>query len=238
MTEPVPGQIQGTQTVARGLMALLAVIDSGDGMTVQELAAELGVHRTIAYRLLQTLVAFRFVMQGKDGVYRPGSRLATLADAYLPALREAALPAMREVADEIGCTVCLFVAEGDEAVSVALIEPTTASSHIRFKAGMRTPIDRGSAGYALLAAMPPVPGEPANATVARARGYATSHGEIEVNAFGVAAAIPQSHPPACLNLITYREDQAEAAEKVILKAAETVGRALRVPHVASWRNPG
>ena len=235
-TEPVPGQIPGTQTLARGLQALLAVIESGDGMSVQELAAVLRVHRTIAYRLLQTHAAFGFVMQGNDGVYRAGPRLATLADAYLPALREAALPIMREVADEVGCTACLFVAEADEAVSVALVEPATSSSHLRFKAGMRTPVDRGSAGYALLAARPAVPGEPAGATQARERGYAVSHGEVEIDGYGVAAAIPQFHPPACLNMITYREDQAKAAEKVIVNAAEVVGRALRVPHVQSWRN--
>lgn len=233
MTEPATGQLPaGTQTLARGLQALLAVVESSDGLSVQKLAGELEVHRTIAYRLLQTLAAFRFIRQGNDGIYRPGARLATLADAYLPTLREAALPAMREVAEEIGCTVSLFVDEGDEAVSVALVEPVTASHHLRFKAGMRTPMNRGAAGYALLAAGPPMPGEPAKVTRARKLGYATSHGEVEIDAYAVAAAIPDSHPAACLNLITYREAQAKTAEKKILHAAEKVGRALRLPHVS------
>ena len=67
---------------------------------------------------------------------------------------------MREVADDIGCTVSLFVAERGEAVSVALVELTTVSFHLRFKEGMRTPLDLGDAGYAILTAAPAVPGEP------------------------------------------------------------------------------
>jgi DNA-binding IclR family transcriptional regulator len=191
--EPSPERTPaGSQTLARGLRALLTVVESGDGMTVQELAGELGVHRTIAYRLLQTLASFGFVTVGRDGAYRGGFRLATLANAYLPALRETALPVMREMANDIGCTVSLFVAERGEAVAVALVEPAAVN-------------------------------------LARERGYAVSHGEIESGAFAVAAAIPHFQPRVCLNLISLREDQARAAEKRIVDAAERVGRALGAP---------
>ncbi|MFT4010525.1 MAG: helix-turn-helix domain-containing protein [Nocardioidaceae bacterium] len=220
----------GSQTLARGLRALIAVVDSADGMTVQGMANELGVHRTIAYRLLQTLASFGFVTQGSDGVYRPGARLAALADTYLPALREAAFPSMRKVADEVGCTVSLYVAEPDAAVSIALVEPTPETFHVRFPVGMRTPIDRGAAAYALLAAGPALPGEPDAVAKARSRGYATSHGEIIEGAYAVAAPIIGASPRSCLNLITYREDQAKSAEKHILHAAEMISKALLTPH--------
>jgi DNA-binding IclR family transcriptional regulator len=217
----------GSQTLARGLRALLMVVESSGGMSVQELARELGVHRSIAYRLLQTLADFGFVTHGENGTYHPGARLATLAGSYLPALREAAFPIMRETADDLGCTVALFVAEGAEAVAIDLVEPTTTSHHIAFKAGMRTPIDRGAAGYALLTAAPPVEGEPAAVGRARERGYATSEGEILVGAYAIAAPIPDTLPRTCLNLITHLADQAETAEKHIVRAAQRVGHALR-----------
>jgi DNA-binding IclR family transcriptional regulator len=213
----------GSQTLARGLRALLTVLESNDGVTVQQLASELEVHRTIAYRLLRTLASFGFITCGSDGAYRPGARLATLADAYLPALREAALPVMRELADRIGCTVSLFVVEGEEAVSIALVEPTTVSHHLRFKPGMRTPLDRGAAAYALLAAGPRREGEPAAVELARERGYATSHGEVESGAYAVAAPIAGIQPRACLNLISIREEDAKATEKHIVAAAKQVG---------------
>src|ERR1700678_2182802 len=66
----------GSQTLARGLTALQLVADAPAGMTVQQVAAGVGVHRTIAYRLLATLAPFRFVAQGEDGRYRPGGGAA------------------------------------------------------------------------------------------------------------------------------------------------------------------
>ncbi|GAA3204376.1 IclR family transcriptional regulator [Actinocorallia longicatena] len=217
----------GSQTLARGLHALMAVVESGRGMTVQDLARELDVHRSIAYRILQTLADFGLVAHGSDGAYHPGARLATLAGAYLPTLREAALPILRETADELGCTVALFVAEGREAVAIELVEPTTATHHIAFRSGMRTPLDRGAAGYALMSAGGPAADEPAQVTLARERGYATSLGEVLVGAYAVAAPVPHTHPRACVNIITHREDQAAVAEAQVVKAAQRIGQALR-----------
>lgn len=221
------GQV-GSQTLARGLRALLFVADADDGVTVQIVATELEVHRSIAYRLLQTLVEYGLVTHGEDGSYRPGPRLATLSHAYLPALQEAAIPVMRELADSIGASVSLFILEGDEAVAIKITEPTTATHHIAFRAGMRTPLDRGAAGYCLLAADPPRPGEPKAVALARQRGYATSSGEVLAGAYAVAALIPGLTPRACLNVITHQEHQALEAEKVIEEATRSIGQRLTV----------
>ena len=51
----------GSQTLARGLNALQLVADAPSGLTVQQVANGVGVHRTIAYRLLATLSQFRLV---------------------------------------------------------------------------------------------------------------------------------------------------------------------------------
>jgi DNA-binding IclR family transcriptional regulator len=196
---------------------------------VQQVAELLGVHRSIAYRLLQTLADFGLAARGRDGVYTPGARLATLAEAYLPTLRDVAQPVMRALADRLQSTISLFVEQGDEAVAIALVEPTTATHHIAFKSGMRTPITIGAAAYAILASGPAVAGEPKPVAVARKRGFARSHGEVEPGAFGVAAWIPvgESGPRACLNLITYREDIADGAGPDLRRAADEVGRLLR-----------
>ena len=53
----------GSQTLARGLIALQLVADAPAGLTVQQVADGIGVHRTIAYRLLATLAQFSFVSQ-------------------------------------------------------------------------------------------------------------------------------------------------------------------------------
>jgi DNA-binding IclR family transcriptional regulator len=219
----------GNQTLARGLRVLLAIADSKQGMTVQQVSELLGVHRSIAYRVLQTLVDFGLAARGSDGAYLPGARLATLAEAYLPALRDVTAPVMRSLADELQSTIMLFVAQGEDAVAIAMAEPTTASHHLAFRPGMRTPLTRGAAGYAILAAAPPVPGEPEQVASARAQGYARSHAEVEAGQYAVAAwvAAEGTGTRACLNLITYREDVAEAAGPRMRRAADKVGRLLR-----------
>ncbi|BCB83740.1 IclR family transcriptional regulator [Phytohabitans suffuscus] len=218
----------GNQTLARGLHVLLAIADSKEGMSVQQVSELLGVHRSIAYRVLQTLVDFDLAVRGSDGTYIPGARLATLADAYLPALRDATGPVMRSLADRLQSTISLFVEQGNEAVAITMVEPTTASHHLAFRPGMRTPLTRGAAGYAILASGPPSPDEPEQVTVARERGYARSHAEIEAGQYAVAAWIPMSGTTrACLNLITYRQDIADSAGPDMRRAADKVGRQLR-----------
>jgi DNA-binding IclR family transcriptional regulator len=218
----------GNQTLARGLRVLLAVADSKDGLSVQQVSEMLGVHRSIAYRLLQTLADFGLAARRGDGAYIPGARLATLAEAYLPRLREVSGPVMRELANRLQTTVSLFVEQGDTALAISMVEPTTAPHHLAFRPGMRTPLTRGAAGYAILAAGPAAAGEPAQVTLARERGYATSHAEIEAGQYAVAAWIPMGGTPAraCLNLITYREDIADGAGPQMRRAADQVGRLL------------
>ena len=55
MRETPPTTAPGSQTLARGLNALQLVADAPAGLTVQQVAEGIGVHRTIAYRLLATL---------------------------------------------------------------------------------------------------------------------------------------------------------------------------------------
>lgn len=227
MTEPKSRD--GNQTLARGLRVLLAVADARHGLTVQQVADELGVHRSIAYRLLQTLADFGLAARGSSGAYLPGARLATLADSYLPLLRDVTGPIMRALADRLQSSISLFVEEDGQAVAVTIVEPTTANHHLAFRPGMRTPLNRGAAGYALLAAGPVQPGEPAAVAEARERGYARSHAEVEEGQYAVAAWVPMpgSSIRACLNLITYREDIADNAGPDMRRAADKVGRAFR-----------
>src|SRR5271166_1575649 len=99
------------------------VAASPGGITVQQLADQVGVHRTIAYRLLLTLAEFR-VAKGEDGRYRPAAGLAVLGASFDRNVRQLCLPTLRALADELGSTVSLLVAEGDQQVAVGVIVPS------------------------------------------------------------------------------------------------------------------
>ncbi|OBI32991.1 IclR family transcriptional regulator [Mycobacterium sp. E1386] len=222
------GSLTGSQTLARGLTALQMVADSPSGLTVQQLAEQVGVHRTIAYRLLSTLAEFRLVAKGEDGRYRPASGLAVLGASFDRNVRQVSLPILRALADELGTTVSLLIAEGDQQVAIAVIVPSHVAYQLSFHEGSRYPLERGAAGIALLASMPPRPGERDLVTRARESGWVSTYGEIEPNTYGLAVAVrrhPPS-PPTCINLISHREDVVMRGKDAVVKAAKQLSELL------------
>lgn len=223
-----PSHPPGSQTLARGLTALDVVAATPTGLSAQQVADHIGVHRTIAYRLLTTLTQFRLIAKGEDGRYRPAAKLATLGASFDNNLRQLCLPRLRALADELSTTVSLLVAEGDEQVAIAVIVPTKVSYQLSFHEGSRYSLDRGAAGVALLASMPPRPGEREQVTLAREQGWVITHGEIEPNTWGLAVPVHRlpPAPPTCLNLISHREDVVARGREAVIRAAEELSSIL------------
>jgi DNA-binding IclR family transcriptional regulator len=224
----VPSGAPGSQTLARGLAALQLVAASRTGLTAQQVADDIGVHRTIAYRLLSTLSAFRLVAKGEDGRYRAAAALAVLGASFDNNVRQLSQPTLRALADELGSTVSLLVAEGDQQVAIAVIVPSNVFYQLSFHEGSRYPLDRGAAGIALLASMPPRPGERDLVPLARQQGWVITHGEVEPNTYGLAVPVhrPAPAPPTCINLISHREDVVVGGKEAVIKAANDLSAIL------------
>jgi DNA-binding IclR family transcriptional regulator len=220
--------VTGSQTLARGLTVLQLVADSPGGLTVQQLAEQVGVHRTIAYRLLSSLTEFRLVAKGDDGRYRPAAGLAVLGASFDRNVRQVSLPTLRALADELGTTVSLLIAEGDQQVAIAVIVPSHVAYQLSFHEGSRYPLNRGAAGIALLASLPPRPGERDLVTRARERGWVTTYGEIEPNTYGLAVPVHRHapSPPTCINLISHREDVVLRGKDAVIEAARRLSELL------------
>jgi DNA-binding IclR family transcriptional regulator len=224
---PITGA-PGSQTLARGLAALQLVAAARTGLTAQEVADAIGIHRTIAYRLLNTLAQFRLVAKGEDGRYRSASGLAVLGASFDNNVRQLSVPTLRALADDLGTTVSLLIAEGDQQVAIAVIVPNRVSYQLSFHEGSRYPLDRGAAGIALLASMPPRPGERDLVTATRIQGWVITHGEVEPNTYGLAVPVrrhPPS-PPTCINLISHREDVVMRGKDAVIKAANDLSAIL------------
>ncbi len=218
----------GSQTLARGLSALQAVAAAPAGLTVQQVADYVGIHRTIAYRLLLTLTQFRYVTKGEDGRYRSAAGLAVLGASFDNNLRQLSMPTLRALADELGATVSLLVAEGDQQVAIAVVMPTQVFYQLSFHEGSRYPLDRGAAGIALLASLPARPGERDLVPQTREKGWVITHGEIEPNTYGLAVPVrrrPPS-PPTCINLISHREDVVMRGRDAVIEAANDLSAIL------------
>jgi DNA-binding IclR family transcriptional regulator len=89
-------------------------------------------------------------------------------------------------------------------------------------------LDRGAAGIALLASMPPRPAERSLVPQTRKQGWVITHGEIEPNTFGLAVPVRRSlpSPPTCINLISHREDVVMDGRDSVIKAANELSAIL------------
>ena len=182
MTRPERDELPpglGAQTLDRGLHVLeLLALGSGP-LTVQEIADRTGLHRSISYRLVRTLEHRGLAVRDGEGRYAVGARLAVLARGVVaPSLRDAAAPPLAQLAEQTGRTAFLVVAQDDLAVTVHVEEPRSTIAHVAYRPGARHPLTSGAPGLAILAGRPPQPGERPEVALARARGWAESHGEV------------------------------------------------------------
>jgi DNA-binding IclR family transcriptional regulator len=198
------------QTLDRGLRLLTLVADSPAGVTVTEAANQLGVGRAVVYRLAATLTEHSMVRRDGAGRLRAGIGLIHLARRAQPLLADAALPALRTLAEQVGATAHLTIADGTEAVAVAVVEPSSTMFHVAYRVGSRHPLDRGAAGRAILA------GE-----------LTLSAGELQPGAYGVAAPIVGVEGlSASVGVVSLGELDLRQAKEPILAAAAAIAAAL------------
>lgn len=225
--EDAPRHPVGAQTLARGLTALQLVAEAPGGLTVREVAEQVGVHRTVAYRILLTLAEHRLVVR-QDTRYRPAAGLAMLGASFDRGLRELSAPVLRALADELRTTVSLLVAEGGEQVAISVIVPAGVAYQLSFHEGSRYPLERGSAGVALLAARPARAGERDLVTETRERGWVMTYGEVEPQTYGLAVPVarPEPLPAVCINVISHRADVVERSVDTVVRAATELSKLL------------
>ncbi|MGH8966004.1 MAG: IclR family transcriptional regulator [Actinomycetes bacterium] len=180
-----------SKTLHLGLRVLEVLAERPEGLSVTEVAEAVGVHRTVAHRLLRTLEAHRLCRRDPFKRFVPGAGLVALAAPVERDLKTLARPVLTDLADTVGATAYLVVQETDTHVrSHLVVQPQGAAVHVTFRTGQLDPIDRGSAGLAMLAALPPRPGERPEVTQARDRGYSLSFGEVIPSVHGISAAVP------------------------------------------------
>jgi DNA-binding IclR family transcriptional regulator len=204
-----------SQTLDRGLRVLDVLASSTDGLTVTELAGRLGVNRTVVYRLVSTLEQHALVRRDPRSRLHVGLGVLHLASAVQPVLRDLAVPVLRELAEGVGCTAHLTVADGEEALALAVVEPSWTDFHVSYRVGSRHPLTRGAAGKAILLGRQP-----------DAEPFAVTEGELQPGARGLAAPVPGVDGlEASVGIVTIGEIDVDAvAPKVRQAAAEVAAR--------------
>jgi DNA-binding IclR family transcriptional regulator len=212
------------QTLDRGLRLLQFVADTPGGLTITEAAARLGVGRAVVYRLAATLAAHGMVRRDSAGRLRLGAGVLHLARRAQPLVADAALPALRSLAEQVGATAHLTVAEGGEAVALAVVEPSWTRFHVAYRAGSRHPLERGAAGKAILAGRAGTAGAAGRAGT---NGWSVTTGELEPGAYGIAAPVLGVEGlEASVGVVALAPLDASTVGPAVERAARTVAAAL------------
>jgi len=195
------------RAVERALDLLLCFAEESD-LSLTELSARAGLHKSTAHRLLASLEGKGFVR--RDPVserYRLGYRIwelsANLAQDDDPAV--ILLPEMERLRDQLGETVSLYVRDGLERIRVQAVQSSQAIRRVA-PVGARLPLHVGASGKILVAFGTPELQRELLASglwtdaeqrcaferqlqEARESGYATSLEEREAGAAAIAAPI-------------------------------------------------
>lgn len=208
MTQDGAASPPQSQTLDRGLRILEHLAAAGSPRPIAEIAAEVGLHRSIAYRLLRTLEDHELVDRDLLGRYRLGLGLAALSRGLRTDLQSAALPELTALVARLGMTAFLVVRAGDEAVTITSLEPQHADAHVAYRPGTRHPVDRGAPGLALLMPEHPSPSDRSDLQEARRTGWAVSRGEVVPGLRSVAAPVlgPDGGARAALAVVFVEDD--------------------------------
>jgi len=123
--------------------------ESDDPLSIAELSDRLGVHRSIAYRILRTLEDHGLVVRDAAGAIQLGPRMAALARGVSRDLQSAALPELTLAANELGMTAFVAVLDGPDVVTLVSVEPRHAHGTVAQRPGTRHPLSLGAPGIAI-----------------------------------------------------------------------------------------
>jgi DNA-binding IclR family transcriptional regulator len=243
------------QSVDRALTILELLAREGEA-GVTEIAADLGVHKSTAFRLLATLESHRLVEQDGDrGRYRLGVgnlRLAGATTARLDLVTEAR-PVCRQLAADTGETVNITVRSETSALYLDQVAGSSALQSHNW-VGQHIPLHATSNGKVLLselseadlkAALRELPRFTDATVTSRARfkeelaetretGYAVAVDELEVGLTAAAAPIRNAHGDVIASMSisgpTFRLTEARLGEVIPM----LIAAATEVSHRLGW----
>jgi DNA-binding IclR family transcriptional regulator len=243
------------QSVDRAISVLEILAQRGEA-GVSEVAAEIEVHKSTAFRLLGALEARGLVEQaGERGKYRLGFGIVRLAGAVTGRIdiTQQGRPVCERLAEELGETVNIAVLQENYAVNLYEVRGPGAVSAYNW-VGQLTPLHATSSGKILLAHLPAKERAALlagtglskvtprtitaktklekNLAEARERGYALALEELEIGLHAMAAPVRDRNGQVIAALSasgpSYRftEDRLHELSPVLRKGAEEISHRM------------
>ena len=212
-----------SQTLSRGL-TILEILAERDGLTIDEIAEALEVHRSVAYRLLRTLEHHHLVIRDAAGRCALGPQLTVLAAGVNRDLQAAASAEVNALAHQLELTCFFGQLDGADFVTLVSAAPRLAGATLAQRPGSRHPITVGAPSKAILAgladdAWPVEVGEELRRGIdlARKLGWAESHDEVIPTVTSLAVNLPpigQTRSALAVLSMSPLENRAAVAERL------------------------
>lgn len=246
------GYRERNSTADRALTLLQMFDDDRLVISANEVAEEMGVARSTAYRYLQTLVQAQFLSEDGRGGFRLGVKVLQLARLARKSygLAEVCTPAMQALAAEFNQTVLLTKQVGDMVICLEREESTSQYVRLSYERGTLLSVNAGASALVLLAWLPEAEVRRllsglelkrfTDATVTdvdklverlasiKAVGYCISTGEVDESAMGIAAPIfgRDGRVVAAISIVLIRSRVSEDEVGRILEGVTSSARAL------------
>ncbi|MGW5650084.1 helix-turn-helix domain-containing protein [Streptomyces humi] len=225
------------RSVLEGAFGLLEAVERAGEAGLTRLAAECGLPKSTAHRLLEQLAELGAVERHRGG-YRMGPQMYRLGHRWQPnpALRSAARRPMRELAELTGAAVGICVLWKGQALVLEWVPGKEPEPSVVARRGSTWPW-RAAAGKVLMATAGPValPGPPPGswtreAAAIRARGAAFDREELVPGVCCAAVPLPGRPGRAPLTSLCVVTDPGHRLERIADAAARTaqvIGNGLR-----------
>ncbi|MEV5149800.1 IclR family transcriptional regulator [Streptomyces sp. NPDC052727] len=245
----------GVQSVDRAISVLEILAQRGEA-GVSEVAAEIDVHKSTAFRLLGALEARGLVEQsGERGKYRLGFGIVRLAGAVTGRIdiTQQGRPVCERLAEEIGETVNIAVMQEHYAINLYQVRGQAAVTAHNW-VGQLTPLHATSSGKILLAHLPTQDRAALltasgmkkltphtitaktklekHLTEARERGYAWTLEELEIGLHAVAAPVRDREGQVIAAISAsgpayrFTEDRMHELAPVLVKGAQEISHRM------------
>ena len=225
---PARASDDNVKAVARALSILTAFEGDELFLPLAELARRTGMHKPTVLRLARTLAAARFLARREDGAWRLGPAAGWIGSRYQAQfdLDAAIEPILRQLSAATEESASFFIFEGNLRSCLMRCEGT-AGVHSRIRSGEVFPLDRGSAGRVILAAL----GEPGNLYERiRRRGFHITPGERNPKFASVSAAVRGRHGAVLGSVSTAGPVERLTASVLARHATATVLAAKQLGH--------
>ena len=257
----MPGLTSGyrdrNSTADRALEILRLFTETRLTLTATEIAQDLGVARSTAYRYLQSLISTGLIEEAPGGGVVLGLRVLELARLARrgTVLPEIALPVMRRLRDEVGETALLTRRISDQVICVER-EEKLARVRISYATGTVLPLHAGASATVLIAWLPEDEARRmlgrgplerfTSKTITdperlierlaeiRERGFAVSQGELDQGVLGIAVPVrdARGEMQCAIGIAAFERNltrsRVGAAVDSVRQAARTLENSLRL----------